>query len=168
MGCLNIVHRLAVISASSVSFGIALQGKLSLDRAGARMPQGGAVWFLKGIEPEYRGEKSTVLRAGKESSCYLISMSAKHVHAYTHSHTQPDRYTQTTQKHTQRQTDTHKHNIETHRQTGKRTQHRNTHATAQDHWSLCSGLCSLCVYLKSILNSSEEEELGVQLLTRVQ
>lgn len=96
MGCLNIVHRLAVISASSVSFGIALQGKLSLDRAGARMPQGGAVWFLKGIEPEYRGEKSTVLRAGKESSCYLISMSAKHVHAFTHSHTQPDRYTQTT------------------------------------------------------------------------
>lgn len=96
MGCLNIVHRLAVISASSVSFGIALQGKLSLDRAGARMPQGGAFWFLKGIEPEYRGEKSTVLRAGKESSCYLISMLAKHVHAYTHSHTQPDRYTQTT------------------------------------------------------------------------
>lgn len=120
-----------------------------------------------------KGHRTWVQRRkehGAESREGIFLLSHLHVSQtctciHTLTHTARQIHTNNIETHTK--TDLHKHNIETHRQTGKRTQHRNTHATAQDHWSLCSGLCSLCVYLKSILNSSEEEELGVQLLTRV-
>ena len=66
-----------------------------------KKPQGGAVWFLKEIKSEYRGEKSTVLRARKESSCCVISMSAQTC-TCIHTHTHTARWI-------------HTNNIETHR-----------------------------------------------------